>query len=349
MREDIINYYLKFKEQIIYDYSIYFVEMLFNDKKITADNKKAILKSLPYIIKTYINKYYFSNAETYEIIDKLVNNDIIYLSLITTLGIKYDKFLNPIAENYNKEKCHKALNKLAKILEIKHNTPNKLLINELLGKTKINFNKEKRFFQEIKPNQDNYLIYRNNTFIKNATFLKCELQIEQFKKDYPSKITKHLEDKDLKEELTYTSILMTSSLILKELVKNKTEDYYIVDLETSILNSNQKINTLKRMVKSYYTKKYIYFLVSYDSYIEHKNKIINLKNNGYNFIIDCTNKNLINLNLENYDIIYVNNEDIISQREIMQKYYDNNIEIVIKSLKNNDFDIELPKRIIEEL
>ena len=159
MREDIINYYLKFKEQIIYDYSIYFVEMLFNDKKITADNKKAILKSLPYIIKTYINKYYFSNAETYEIIDKLVNNDIIYLSLITTLGIKYDKFLNPIAENYNKEKCHKALNKLAKILEIKHNTPNKLLINELLGKTKINFNKEKRFFQEIKPNQDNYLIF----------------------------------------------------------------------------------------------------------------------------------------------------------------------------------------------
>lgn len=230
--------------------------------------------------------------------------------------------------------CKNYEEKIEQIIELKAKTQKKTneTLKEELYKTLLYFDKQKQQLLNKFDSEDFNIKLTNYKNAINVYKVSLEYNIK-FPMLYSKQgIEKAFRTGTINEDRLFVEYYMTTSLIVKDIIKQKMKKQYIVDFADTLLNKNKKLNSLLKILDSPAIQEKINLKIRYKNFFENKEKIYDLMRKGFKIAIvldetfEVNFKNMQNLNMFNYVIVSkkLKRYDEIIQDKVM---LDNIIEI----------------------
>ena len=161
---------------------------------------------------------------------------------------------------------------------------------------------EERLYRKIY-----YLVLKHNVKISN---LYSEFAID---KAYNSGL--------INEDKLFITLILSSLLVLNNAINMDFSRYYVVDMASSLFNKDKKLNRLFNAINNSLAKRNIAMRISYTDYLNNRDKINKLINDGYAFGVIIDDKFDGNLNeLILFSYVFVDEENeyydvLVSQKD----------------------------------
>lgn len=235
---------------------------------------------------------YFDNVVNYRDLRKTIEK----------IGKLRKKILNRVDENFEKE----LYNTMQEYMKEKQDFIEQFESTE--------------FFIKISNYPDKLNVYRIN--LKNN--IKFPLVYSEFA------IKKAFEIGTVNEDKLIVEYYLTSIQILKDIIKQNFKKIYIVEFASTLLKKPKKLKSLLNIIDNSALQEKICIKIRYENFIQNKEKIYELMQNGYNIALILDNsfevnfKNIENLRLFKYIIL---NKNLKNYEEIKSKHIKNIIII----------------------
>ena len=180
------------------------------------------------------------------------------------------------------------------------------------GKEKFNSVVETKYFNIVEEKLErnlNYLVLKHNVRISN---LYSEYAIN---KAYTTGI--------VNEDKLFITYILASHMVLNNAINLDFSRKYMVPIANSLFAKEKKFLRLVNILNNPLAKKSIYIRITYKNYINNKNKIDKMINEGYSFALEIDDKfsgNLTELILFPYVLINEENEyyeTLMSKKDIL--------------------------------
>jgi len=168
---------------------------------------------------------------------------------------------------------------------------------EELIKTKYNLNEEIEFskkYREFKKTKKEFIkSFETDDFIlsvKNTKTTRLYDTILNYNIEMPELYSKKAIDTVyntgmISEDKLFVLYNLIGIKILKEIINYNYNDCYLVEFNTDLFNKNEKLNRLLKIIDNDITKEKICLKITYSKFIDNKEKVFNMINNGYNFAL----------------------------------------------------------------
>lgn len=132
----------------------------------------------------------------------------------------------------------------------------------------------------------------------------------------------------VREDKLFITYIMASNIVLNNAINLDFSRRYIVNLENTLFTKVRKFNRLLNTLNNTLAKKYIIIKITYQDYINNKDKIDNLINEGYSFALVLDSSFEGNTNgLILFPYIYISEESEYYDMIVNRKAY-NKIKII---------------------
>lgn len=216
---------------------------------------------------------------------------------------------------------------------------NKILINKIMldRQEKLSLENDIIDILEIiiknihKIQNDFFSKYESNTFslkisktnLKNVYFTNINYDIA-FPKIYSNySINKVYNSSIITEDMHFILYNMISVLILKNVINNNFDEFYIVTFPLSIILKKDKLNRLINVLRSDIIKNNIVINIKYEDYLNNKDLIDSYIKEGFKFSLELDDKFEFNDNnliwLEIFSYVYGTQNSLIDKNKLIIK------------------------------
>lgn len=216
---------------------------------------------------------------------------------------------------------------------------NKILINKIMLDRQEKLSLENNIIDILeiiiknihKIQNDFFSKYESNTFslkisktnLKNVYFTNINYDIA-FPKIYSNySINKVYNSSIITEDMHFILYNMISVLILKNVINNNFDEFYIVTFPLSIILKKDKLNRLINVLRSDIIKNNIVINIKYEDYLNNKDLIDSYIKEGFKFSLELDDKFEFNDNnliwLEIFSYVYGTQNSLIDKNKLIIK------------------------------
>ena len=264
-------------------------------------------KSLEKNIKYYLNEKALNFINDYD--KTLVENNYYFFWYICYLD-------NIVECPSNKILINKIMLDRQEKLSLENN------IIDILEKIIKNIHKiQNDFFSKYESNTFSLKISKTN--LKNVYFTNINYDIA-FPKIYSNySINKVYNSSIITEDMHFILYNMISVLILKNVINNNFDEFYIVTFPLSILLKKDKLNRLINVLRSDIIKNNIVINIKYEDYLNNKDLMDSYIKEGFKFSLELDDKFEFNDNnliwLEIFSYVYGTQNSLIDKNKLIIK------------------------------
>lgn len=264
-------------------------------------------KSLEKNIKYYLNENALNFINDYD--KKLVENNYYFFWYICYLDNIVECPSNKIL-----------INKIMLDRQEKLSLENDII--DILEKIIKNIHKiQNDFFSKYESNTFSLKISKTN--LKNVYFTNINYDIA-FPKIYSNySINKVYNSSIITEDMHFILYNMISVLLLKNVINNNFDEFYIVTFPLSIILKKDKLNRLLNVLRSDIIKNNIVINIKYEDYLNNKDLIDSYIKEGFKFSLELDDKFEFNDNnliwLEIFSYVYGTQNSLIDKNKLIIK------------------------------
>lgn len=264
-------------------------------------------KSLEKNIKYYLNEKALNFINDYD--KTLIENNYYFFWYICYLD-------NIVECPSNKILINKIMLDRQEKLSLENN------IIDILEKIIKNIHKiQNDFFSKYESNTFSLKISKTN--LKNVYFTNINYDIA-FPKIYSNySINKVYNSSIITEDMHFILYNMISVLILKNVINNNFDEFYIVTFPLSIILKKDKLNRLINVLRSDIIKNNIVINIKYEDYLNNKDLIDSYIKEGFKFSLELDDKFEFNDNnliwLEIFSYVYGTQNSLIDKNKLIIK------------------------------
>ena len=305
---NLIKEYADFNKQNFEEYTKrimdkYYDENIFN-KYIEKYNdiryyneEPEIRATLEYNLNHYLSKIYEKEPSVVsEFIQKLF---VLYYYLDDVVDFNIQKDLANLVDLINN------------IREEKVGIIDENFIKEFTELIQSNLKRKKEFIDKF----DSHEFYLDLNKVPNTDIyivkLKHEIKIPKLYSRYA--INKIWETKQISENKIKIEYYLLNQVILKDIIQGIYNDSYLIDFEISLLENDNKVNSLLNIMNNDIAKDLITIKINFTDFTNNKDKILSLIKEGYQFALIIDD----NYTIDNNNILDIFRYIIIEKEEYM--------------------------------